>query len=115
MAELYRLPDDLDEPEAEPELARQLDIELDPPILFQKKPFTTLHLEEPTGAMVEAAEQELGATPTPYTLRRYQITLIARTAKVPREVIQQMRVGDIMRAFNFLSRLLDTGPPTGET
>lgn len=112
--ELVRLPDDLEaEDEAEP--ARTLDLELDPPVLFQKKPFERIHLEEPTGAMLEAAEQELVPGPNAYTLRRYQITLIAKVAKVPREVVLAMRESQIEAAFGFLSRLRDAGRPTGGT
>jgi Phage tail assembly chaperone proteins, E, or 41 or 14 len=99
--------------EAEAVAPRVLDLELDPPITFQKKPFATLHLEEPTGKMMERAEQELAGGVNAYALRRFQITLVAQSAKVPREVVEAMPVGQIARAWDFLETLLPGGPATG--
>jgi len=65
--------------------------------------------------MMEKAEQELAPGPNAYTLRRFQITLVAQAAKVPREVVERMRVSDVTRAFDFLATLLPGGQPTGET
>lgn len=99
--------------EAEAVAPRVLDLELDPPVTFQKKPFATLHLEEPTGKMVERAEQELAVGVNHFTLRRYQITMVAQCAKVPREVIEAMQMGQIARAWDFLVPMLPGGPLTG--
>jgi hypothetical protein len=99
--------------EAEAVAPRVLDLELDPPITFQKKPFAVLHLEEPTGKMMERAEQELVGGVNAYALRRFQITLVAQSAKVPREVVEAMPVGQIARAWDFLETLLPGGPATG--
>ena len=105
------LPDDLDAPEAPP---RTMELELNPPIEFAKKTFSVLHLREPKGKHVRRAEQELGTPPvTPLALRKYQMQLIAQTAGVPFEVIDEMNVSDIEDAFRFLSGLLDRGPATG--
>jgi hypothetical protein len=103
--------------EAEPETAAPTtkDIEIDPPINFLKRDFTRLHLVEPNGLQCQKAEQELGATPTPYTLRRYQITLVAGVAKVPREVVEQMRISQIEEAADFLRDLQERGRSTGAT
>ena len=101
---------DAAEEEAAP---RVLDLDLEPPITFQKKPFATLHLEEPTGKMMERAEQELQGGVNAYALRRFQITLVAQAAKVPREVVEAMPVGQIARAWDFLETLLPGGPATG--
>src|SRR4029077_8324177 len=112
---LIRLADDLDEGVSEetPELI--LDIELDPPIVFQKKPFSSLHLEEPTGGMLEAALQETISGQNAYTLWRFEVTLIAKVAKVPREVVLMMRESQIQEASRFLLRVRGGGPQTGAT
>jgi Phage tail assembly chaperone proteins, E, or 41 or 14 len=93
---------------------RTLDIEID--IEFQKKRFTSLHLEEPTAKQLERAELELNsAQPTAYMMRRYQIALVAAVAKVPREVVLELKHSQLTRAFDFLSGLLDTTRQDGET
>lgn len=98
--------------EAEEPLPRTLDMDID--ITFQKKRFTSLHLEEPTAGQLERAELELNtASPTAYTMRRYQIALIAGVAKVPREVVLQLRHGELTEAFDFLSDLLAPSPKDG--
>jgi hypothetical protein len=117
MDNLVRLPDNLEQPE-QPDLAstpKTLDLDIDPPVEFQRKRFDVLHLQEPTGGQLEKAEQELAGGPNAYTLRRYMITLVAAVAKVPREVVLAMRQSQIEAAFDFLSRSRPGGPPTGET
>lgn len=84
----------------EPELPRTKDIEID--VTFQKKRFTVLHLQEPKGKHVEKAEAELGVQSTPLHFRRYQTTLIAAVAGVPREVILELPTHVIEEAFDFL-------------
>jgi hypothetical protein len=77
---------------------------------------TRLHLKEPNGRQIEAAEKEIvvgGANVTPYMMRRYQITLIAQVARVPREVVESMPVSQIEEAFGFLSGLLNPGQRIG--
>jgi Phage tail assembly chaperone proteins, E, or 41 or 14 len=99
--------------EAEAAAPRVLDLELDPPVMFQKKPFAALHLEEPTGKMMERCEMELQGGVNAYSLRRAQITLIAAVAKVPREVVEAMPIGQIARAWDFLLKLLPAGQVIG--
>jgi Phage tail assembly chaperone proteins, E, or 41 or 14 len=101
----------LGEPEPAP---RTLDMDID--VTFQKKRFTSLHLEEPTAKQLERAEIELNTTnPTPYTMRRYQIALVASVAQVPREVVLELRHSQLQDAFDFLAVLLDRSPKDGET
>jgi hypothetical protein len=101
--------DDLGEPEP-----RTLDMDID--VTFQKKRFTSLHLEEPTGKQLEKAEVELNtAQPNAYTMRRYQIALIASVAGVPREVVLELRYSQLVEAFDFLSDLLAGSRKDGET
>lgn len=98
----------------EDEQPRTLDIDID--VTFQKKRFTTLHLEEPTGKQLERAEVELNqVNQTPYTIRRYQIMLIAQVAQVPREVVLELRESEIMRAFDFLEQRRRDSQATGAT
>jgi hypothetical protein len=98
----------------EPELPGTLDMDID--ITFQKKRFTSLHLEEPTAKQLEKAELELNVRdPTAYMFRRYQIALIAAVAKVPREVVLELRNSQLKEAFDFLERILRVTPKDGET
>ena len=92
-----------------------LDIEID--VMFQKKHFTTLHLEEPKAKQVERAEMELNhPSPTAYHFRRYQIALVAAVGKVPIEVVGEMTNSQLRRAWDFLRGRLEPGSPqTGET
>ena len=89
--------------EQEPPLPRTLDIDID--ITFQKKRFTSLHLEEPTAKQLERAEIELNtASPTAYTMRRYQIALVASVAQVPREVVRRATPQPTDGGVRFFSR-----------
>lgn len=93
-----------------------LDLDID--VTFQKKRFTSLHLEEPTAKQVEKAELELGTNTRPmdisaYQMRRYQIALVAAVAQVPREVVLELKHSELMRAANFLRDLLQDSPPDG--
>lgn len=102
------------EPIEEEPLARTLDLDID--VTFQKKRFTSLHLEEPTAKQLERAEIELNtATPTAYTMRRYQIALVAAVAQVPREVVLELRFSQLNEAFDFLADLLDRSRQGGAT
>lgn len=95
-------------------LPHTLDMDID--ITFQKKRFTSLHLEEPTAKQLERAELELNTpNPTAYTMRRYQIALVAAVGQVPREVVLELRHSELTRAFDFLSDLLAPSPKDGET
>jgi hypothetical protein len=91
-----------------------LDMEID--VTFQKKRFTSLHLEEPTGKQLERAELEINTpNPTAYSMRRYQISLIAAVAGVPREVVLELKQSQIEAAFSFLSDLQETFRKDGAT
>lgn len=96
------------------ELPRTLDIELDPPIDFNGKTYTTLHLEEPTAQMVERAEAEL-LQMNVHTLRKHQIALVSQGSQTPRAVIERMRISQVREAADFLSSFIGGGPQTGET
>jgi hypothetical protein len=99
---------------SEPELPATLDMDID--VTFQKKRFTNLHLEEPTAKQLEKAELELSSVnPTPYMMRRYQIAMVAAVAKVPREVVLELRHSQLEEAFGFLSLMLNGSPKDGGT
>ena len=103
----------IDPIEEEPQ-ARMLDLDID--VTFQKKRFTSLHLEEPTAKQLERAEIELNtANPTAYTMRRYQIALVASVAEVPREVVLELKFSQLNEAFDFLADLLDRSRKDGAT
>lgn len=94
---------------------RSMDIELDPPIEFNGKSYATVHLEEPTGKMIEKAEGELGQNPSIQASRRYQFALISLSSGIPRGAIEQMRISQINKASDFLSEFIAGGRRTGET
>lgn len=95
-------------------LPRTLDMDID--VTFQKKRFTSLHLEEPTAKQLERAEIELNsANPTAYMMRRYQIALVAAVGQVPREVVLELRHSQLTEAFDFLAGLLAPSPKDGAT
>jgi hypothetical protein len=83
--------------------------------MFHAQHVTRLHLQEPTGRQYENACKELANGANAYAMERFKITLIAQAAKVDRAIIEGMKKSQIERAFDFLSRLLDAGRPTGET
>jgi hypothetical protein len=89
-------------------LPRVHDIEIDPPVEWNGRTFSTLHLEEPTINMVNRAEQEMPNT------RGYQIALISHSANVPRAVIEKLRISQANEAFSFLSGFLRAGLQTIE-
>jgi hypothetical protein len=93
--------------------ARTFDMVIDPPITGSNgKEYETLHLEEPTGRMVERAEAEL-VTMNVHTLRKYQIALVSQASGTPRDVVEKMRISQIREAADFLSSFIGGGPPTG--
>lgn len=115
---LVRLPDDL-EPgtkangeakEAHPEV---LEVSIDPPIEVDKKVFTSFTLHEPTGKIVQLAEKELTSAPSPFTIRTYQFTMIARSGRVPRELVEQLPISKIRECWGFLLPYIKDGPVTG--
>jgi hypothetical protein len=88
-----------------------LDLEID--VTFLKKRFTSLHLQEPSVKHLEKAELELNQpNPTAYTLRRYQIALVAAVAGVPREVVLELKESELTRAFDFLAELRERATRT---
>ena len=92
-----------------------LDLDID--VTFQKKHFTTLHLQEPKAKQIERAEMELNnANPTAYHFRRYQIAMIAQVAKVPIEVVGELTNTQLRAAWGFLRAKLEPDTPeTGAT
>jgi hypothetical protein len=102
------------DPTEEEELPRTLDLDID--VTFQKRRFTSLHLEEPTAKQLERAEIELNTRePNAYTMRRYQIALVASVAGVPREVVLELKFSQLNQAFDFLADLLDRSRQDGAT
>lgn len=94
---------------------RTLDIEIDPPIVFNDRTYTTLHLEEPTGQMVLNAEAELAGGMNMHSMRRYQFALVSHGGKIPRQAVDKMRISQIREAADFLSQFIGgVVPQTGE-
>lgn len=94
----------------------ELDIEID--VTFQKKRFTSLHLEEPTIANIERAERQLNVPPpqiSAYHIRQYQIELVAAVAKVPREVVLALKEHELDRAMGFLTDIRERNQRTAST
>jgi hypothetical protein len=101
--------------ETSTEEPRTLDIDLVDPIEVAGRTYTSLHLEEPTAQMVERAESELANNMSVHTLRKFQISLVSQGAKVPRAVVERMKISQVKAAADFLSSFTGSGPPTGET
>lgn len=99
------------EPEAPP---ATLDIEIDPPIEFQKKMFTVLHLREPRSGETQRALAEIAGGQNPYTQHRMATRLVSAVAKVPIEVVLLLPESQLKRAMGFFERIGESGPPTGE-
>ena len=97
-----------------PEVPRALDLELDPPIDYQGKTYTTLHFEEPTTKQQRMSEQELAGGVNMLSLRNQQIALVSQCAGVPRNVVEMMRISQMVEAYNFLAPFSGGGPQTGE-
>ena len=95
------------------EVPRTLDLELDPPIEYQGKTYTALHFEEPTTKQQRMSEQELAAGVNMLSLRNQQIALVSQCAGVPRQVIDMMRISQMVEAYNFLAPFSGAGPQTG--
>lgn len=94
---------------------RTLDIAIDPPIVINDKTYDILHLQEPTAFQVEDAEKEMASGMTVYTLRKYQIKLVANVSGIPAPIVQRIPISKVIEAFNFLQPFTSSGPPTGET
>jgi hypothetical protein len=85
-----------------PMMGMEFDVEIEPPIEFMKKQFTTLHLVEPTALQMQRANAELSDGQNMFTLLRYRIRLVAEVSATPREVIERMRISQVEEAFRFL-------------
>jgi hypothetical protein len=94
---------------------RTLDIEIDPPIVINDKTYDVIHLKEPTAFQVEDAEKEMASGMTVYTLRKYQIKLVANVSGIPHPIVQRIPISLVIKAFDFLQPFTASGRPTGET
>jgi hypothetical protein len=101
--------------ERDASLPPTLDLELDPPIEWQGKTYSTLHLEEPTTRQQRQSEQELQPPVTMLSLRNHQIALVSQVAGVPRNVIEMMRISQMLEAYNFLAPFSASGPRITES
>lgn len=94
---------------------RTLDLVLDPPLEFANgKTYDSMHLEEPTAKMVRTAEQELTGDYGPHHQRNFQIKLVELASGIPRGAIEQMRISQLLEAYNFLRRWSGHGPAIGQ-
>jgi hypothetical protein len=97
------------------DLPRFLDIEIDPPVEWNGKTYSTMHLSEPTGVQIERAEAELAAVVNIHTLRKYQFAIVSQASGVPRQAVEKMRISQIKQAADFLTSFTTSGPETGES
>jgi hypothetical protein len=106
---------DAAEPDASDDTPATLDIEISPPIEFQKKMFTVLHLREPQSGETQQALAEIANGSNSYTQHRMATRLVALVAKVPVEVVLKLPESKVKRAMDFFTRIGDAGLQTGET
>ena len=78
------------------------------------KTYDRMHLEEPTAKMVRTAEQELTGDYGPHHQRNFQIKLVELASGIPRGAIEQMRISQLLEAYNFLRRWSGHGPAIGQ-
>jgi hypothetical protein len=114
MDDMIRLPDDID---VDPRSPPERDFTLNPPIEYNKKVFRSIRLREPSGAVFELAQREMPVNSEPSTIHtlRFQMTMLAGVARVPREVIERMRLSEILEAFQFVLPLFQSSLETGAT
>lgn len=95
---------------------RTLDLVLDPPLEFKStgKIYDSMHLEEPTAKMVRTAEQELTGDYGPHHQRNFQIKLVELASGIPRAALEDMRISQLLEAYNFLRRYSGHGPAIGQ-
>jgi hypothetical protein len=86
-------------------------ITFDPPIVFDGKSTDSLTLREPTVAQVEQADKVANGTLNISNMRAYQQALVMAVSGKPRQIIGQMRVSDMNKAFDYLMGFI-TGSPT---
>ena len=97
----------------EPERSQTLDLTIDPPIVLNEKTYEHMHLHEPNGFQQVNAEKELATGMNVYTLRNYQIMLVALVSGWPRVAVERMPIRQIQEAFDFLAPFTQVGPATG--
>jgi hypothetical protein len=100
-----------------PSLARTLDIDLDPPVSSSNgQTYATLHLQEPTGKQVYAAELELKSNPpTVPEWRAFQIALLSQVSGINRDAIGNIPIGVLDEAIDFLNSIRRSVRRTGVT
>ena len=95
------------------DLPRFLVITIDPPVEWNGKTYDELRLEEPTGKMIQKAEQELSNGANFAALRNYQFSLVSNASGVPRQAVEMMRISQIQKAADFLASFMPGGLGTG--
>ncbi len=82
-------------------------------VVFNGREYTELVLQEPTAKMVLQAEEQLRNGATVPALRNREIHLVASAAGVPVPVIEQIKIGDLIRGMAYIAPFLNIGPETG--
>src|SRR3712207_5095212 len=97
-------------------LLPEMEIELDEPIEFAGKSYSSVLLRESKAREVEQALAVVGESTTPDAAYRYQIMLLSKVSGLPRQVIEQFPVRKLRLGFNYVTDFLeDDGPKTGES
>ena len=78
--------------------------------MLNEKTYDTMHLHEPNGFQQVNAEKELATGMNVYTLRKYQIMLVALVSGWPQVAVERMPIRQIQEAFDFLAPFITSWP-----
>jgi|ERR1017187_1849576 hypothetical protein len=91
-----------------------LAIEFDPVIEWNGGSYDAIELREPKIREIEAALGVIQNKSDAQSMVRYQIALITGVSGKPKQVIEQMKVSDVNKAFDYLTGFSNPSPATTE-
>jgi hypothetical protein len=86
----------------EPNLAPDLQLPIEPAIVLHNSTYDLLDLRPPKSGEIDAAYRELGTAATAYSLRKFQIMLVARVSGYNRGVIERIPIDQLDEASRYL-------------
>jgi hypothetical protein len=86
----------------EPNLAPDLQLPIVPPITMQNTTYDVLDLRPPKSGELDAAYAQIGTATNSYTLRKFQIMLVARVSGFHRGVIERLEIDQLNEASRYL-------------
>lgn len=93
----------------------ELLIPFDPPIVFNGKSVDSILLHEPTVGQVEQADKIANGNLNISNMRAYQQALIMAVSGQPKQIVGQMKISDVNKAFDWLMGFIQGNPTASET